>query len=405
MQVLAFAVANFPAACSQGPLGAMWLVENVVTTALSKLVATDKSYIREAQASPNGGPDYLGLHGKNQYGEPFHGAILDMIYVGGGAYSHRDGLSPQGHRHIPALRLQNVEANEQVSPLLYLYRRFLRDSGGAGRNRGGNSAGVAYILHDVERMAMRMACHCYESPTSTGLYGGYPAACNRRRFLRNANVQEVIESGHMPYDTSELKGEALSFPAKMTRPVDFTARDVYEPGPSAGAGWGDPIEREPARVCDDVVYEAVSIDVARNIYGVVVSDDGALDIEATRRRREDIRRERLSWPAEKAPPALPGGAGEPVLLAGFGDAAGYVRIGEQAFFRCGCGHVLAPAQENWKHYSRRSATTAAELGPRISLHQELEAVRYACPSCARLLDVEIKLKTDEPLFDFELGSA
>src|SRR3954470_10704388 len=122
--------AKFPAPVSQGPLGAMWLVENVATAALSKLMATSEAYIAEAQSSPNGGPDFWALFGNNQYGEHFHGFMLDMIYVGGGAYSNRDGLSPQGHRHIPAIRLQNVESNEQNGPVLYLYRQFLPDSGG-----------------------------------------------------------------------------------------------------------------------------------------------------------------------------------------------------------------------------------------------------------------------------------
>jgi len=42
--------------------------------------------------------------------------------------------------------------------------------------------------------------------------------------------------------------EELTFPAKMTSPVDFTQNDFYECGPSAGAGWGDPIVREAERV-------------------------------------------------------------------------------------------------------------------------------------------------------------
>ena len=393
--------AKFPAPVSQGPLGAMWLVENVVTCALSRLFAADKTFMREAQAMPNGGPDFMGMFGRNQYGEDFHGAILDMIYVGGGAYSHRDGLSPQGHRHIPALRLQNVEANEQVAPLLYLYRKLLRDSGGPGRNRGGNSAGVGYILHDVERMALRMACHCYESPTSTGLFGGYPSACNRRRFLHNSNVRETIAQGRMPADTSTLKGELLSFPAKMTRPIEFTAADVYEAGPSAGAGWGDPLEREPQRICEDVRFDAVSVEAASDIYGVVLKMNGELDEAATLARRAGIRRQRLSWPVEKILQEQPQGNPEPLALVG--DTAAYVSIGGKAFYSCGCGHVLAPAHENWKHYAGRATTTAAELGPRIALHAELEAVRYACPNCARLLDVEIKLKGEEPLYDFELN--
>ena len=59
------------------------------------------------------------------------------------------------------------------------------------------------------------------------------------------------------------------------------------------------------------------------------------------------------------------------------------RIGGHYYFRCACGCCIAPAEENWKPYARQSSAAAAELGPRISLHDELEARRYACPElCA-----------------------
>jgi N-methylhydantoinase B len=394
--------ARFPAPVSQGPLGAMWLVETVATNALSKMVATSPKYLREAQSSPNGGPDGLGMHGLNQYGEPAHNSFLDMIYAGGGAYAHRDGLSPQGHRHIPAVRLQNVERNEQNGPVLYVYRRLLPDSGGPGRNRGGQSAGVAYLLHDVDRLHLRMYCHCYESPTSFGIFGGYPAACNRRRFLKNANAREKIAGGRMPTDTTTVSGEELTFPAKMTRPIDFTQNDFYECGPSAGAGWGDPIERETERVAADVRDGAVSQAMANDVYGVAVKPDFTVDAAATDARRAAMRKERLAWTAEKTASGAPDPKAKGERIALVGDRAAIERIGGGTWFRCTCGHCIAPASENWKPYAKSSKTTAAELGPRISLHPDLEVRRYACPGCGRLHDVEVKLAADGPLFDVEI---
>jgi N-methylhydantoinase B len=396
--------ARFPAPVSQGPLGAMWLVENVATAALSRLMATSDAHIAEAQSSPNGGPDFWGLFGNNQYGEHFHGFMLDMIYVGGGAYAHRDGLSPQGHRHIPAIRLQNVESNEQNGPVLYLYRRFLPDSGGAGRSRGGASIGVGYVLHDIDKMAMRMACHCYESPTSFGLFGGYPSACNRRRFVKNTPIDAEIAAGRVPIDTAPLKGDPQAFPAKVTRPVEITKHDIYESGPSAGAGWGDPIERPPMAVREDFEMGFVSRDMARALYGVVLLDDGTVDEGASKDRRTRIRAERMSWSFEKELRDRPRKDVKGTRLALAGDRATVERIGEHSYFRCACGCCIAPAEENWKPYARQSSAAAAELGPRISLHDELEARRYACPECARLLDVEIKFKSDPPLFDMVLQS-
>jgi N-methylhydantoinase B len=380
----------------------MWLVEGMVVEVLSKLASTSPKYMREAQASPNGGPDTFNLAGLNQYGEPNHGANLDMVYVGGGAYSHRDGLSPQGHRHIPAIRLQNIERAENNTPLLYLFRKFLCDTAGPGRHRGGVSAGHGYILHDVEKMDVRFSCHCYESPTSLGLFGGYPSACNTRRLSKNANVRAQIDSGHLPKDMTAIGGELQHYPAKMTRPDVFTKNDVYENGPSAGAGWGDPIEREPALVADDVHFNLVSIGVARDIYGVILDAKGRVDEAATAARRAAMRAERLAWPQERTLANSPANDAPGTTIALAGDRASIQRIGSSAYFRCDCGHVIAPANANWKLYARQSNATAADLGPRIALHAELEAKRYACPGCGRLHGVEIKRKGEPPLFDSEL---
>lgn len=393
--------ARFPAPVSQGPLGAMWLVESVATNALSKLAASNETYLKEAQSSPNGGPDHLGLHGLNQHGEFFHSSILDMIYVGGGAYSHRDGLSPQGHRHMPAVRLQNVESNEQVAPLLYLYRRMVPDTGGPGRNRGGTSLGVGYVLHGVEHMDIRMACHGYESPTAFGIFGGYPAACNNRRFRRGAGIGDMVDNGAMPRDTSALPGELLDLPAKMTAPEEFTREDVYEASPSAGAGWGDPLDREPERVLADVLDNSVSPKAAENIYGVVVAD-GALDEAATKDRRSRMRAIRASWTAEKTLEERPDDGGEWAVQAIVGDRATYSKQNGKSYFRCGCGHAFAPAEQNWKDYACRSIASAEDLGPRVKLHVDLEAEMFACPKCSRLHDVEIRFKGEAPLWDVEL---
>ena len=394
--------ADYPAPVGQGPIGAMWLVESVVTDALSKMMSTSGKYIGEAQAMPNGGPDTFVLIGRNQYGERNSGQTLDQAYVGGGAYVHRDGLSPQGHRHIPAIRLQNIERAENNSPMMYLYRRFIPDTAGPGRRRGGASVGHGYILHDTEQMNFRLAGHCYEAPSGLGLHGGYPGACNTRRLHKNSNVRDLIARGHMPRTPEEITGELTHYPAKIGRPEVFTWRDVHENAPSAGGGWGDPIERPSAEVAADVRGNFVSRVAAKRVYGVIVDRDGKLDERRTEARRTAIRDERRSWrPEYRLAGAPPDDArGEEVAL--MGDGAAFHRIEGRVWLRCGCGHVLSPADENWKRYLPRGPAEAADLGPRITLHEELEAIRYACGGCGRLHGVEVKRKGEEPLFDCEI---
>ena len=60
--------------------------------------------------------------------------------------------------------------------------------------------------------------------------------------------------------------------------------EVRHPG---GGGWGDPLDRDPLLVLEDVVAENVTPERAREVYGVVADKERRqLDWEATRRLRE-----------------------------------------------------------------------------------------------------------------------
>jgi len=68
-----------------------------------------------------------------------------------------------------------------------------------------------------------------------------------------------------------------------------------------GGGWGDPLDRDAAKVRDDVLDEYVSPESAREDYGVVLTGsleglDLAVDGEATARLRAEMRRRRKEAP-------------------------------------------------------------------------------------------------------------
>jgi N-methylhydantoinase B len=65
---------------------------------------------------------------------------------------------------------------------------------------------------------------------------------------------------------------------------DVVRHELAGPG-----GWGDPLERDPAEVADDVVNDKVSRDAARDLYGVVVGADGTADVDATTDLRDQRR--------------------------------------------------------------------------------------------------------------------
>jgi N-methylhydantoinase B len=75
-------------------------------------------------------------------------------------------------------------------------------------------------------------------------------------------------------------------------PISAGERIMYDYG--GGGGWGDPLDRDPRAVLDDVLDEYVSVEGARRDYGVVLTgslDELTLsvDVDATARVRAERR--------------------------------------------------------------------------------------------------------------------
>jgi N-methylhydantoinase B len=172
---------------------------------------------------------------------------------GMGARSDKDGLSatqfPSTVRNVPA------EVIESVSPVVVHRRALARDTGGAGRFRGG--LGVTMEI-GVRTRADYLFTASFERVTvpPQGLFGGRPGACG-----------SVATAAGQPLD-----------PMAKHR-LDAADRIVLQtPG---GGGVGAPLTREPQTVADDVMERRVSVEAARNLYGVIVDAHGILDEVAT----------------------------------------------------------------------------------------------------------------------------
>ncbi|KZB83956.1 hydantoinase B/oxoprolinase family protein [Amycolatopsis regifaucium] len=193
--------------------------------------------------------------GADSSGEEF---MLNVFQTGGiGARATKDGLNTTG---FPSgLRSTPTEIIETMAPLIQRERVLRPDSGGAGRWRGG--------LGQCTSMAAR-------GDLSWSVNG------NVDRVLRPASGVDSGQDGAA--GRFGLSGGA-DLPSKSRvnlRPDD--AVDVILPG---GGGYGDPLEREPEAVLADVVDGYVSVEAARELYGVEVTYHG--DPEALVRLPED----------------------------------------------------------------------------------------------------------------------
>jgi N-methylhydantoinase B len=171
------------------------------------------------------------------------------------------------------LYLAEVEDAESRFPVINISREMTTDSGGAGRWRGQpGTLNVKQVLEPCMAMSWMVSI---EHPLR-GLCGGEDAGPYGNRF-------EVGSPGEY-----EVTGSVRA---------DLPAGAVIAYQYGGGAGFEDPLLREPEAVKEDVLDEYVSVEAARERYGVVVAGspiecDVEVDLEATRSLRKKLVAER-----------------------------------------------------------------------------------------------------------------
>ena len=84
-----------------------------------------------------------------------------------------------------------------------------------------------------------------------------------------------------------VNGEEL---AETVREAPLKPGDVVQVNMNAGGGYGEPLDRDPAAVLGDVLDGYVSIQGAREDYGVIISANKAtVDVDATNKLRDERR--------------------------------------------------------------------------------------------------------------------
>ncbi len=379
--------AQFPAPVGSATVECIWSVATALMSALNKLLATSPKYRHRAQAISDGCMATFNLGGINQYGEPFGLHLMDPIAAGSGAWASKDGVDAGGPITSPVSCIADVERNEQAVPLFYLHRRMARDTGGAGKFRGGLSGEVALTLGGIARANALIMTHGAEVPNTTGLCGGWPGSTVRQAMGRGA-----IEGGLPRNGAWETFGPKPGL-------MPMTNRDVFAVTWQGGGGCGDPLEREIEAVARDVAADAVSIEAAREIYGVVFKD-GEADVAASQTERAAIRLRRVGAfdtdPARRVNDAAIGMLGE---------GLGLVRNERGTHVISKAGYMLSTGSTRWRRGAK--AVTFEQLPPayRIALHRDLLCTAYYCPASGALLAVDFHRRDETPMDDVDLDLA
>ncbi len=184
------------------------------------------------------------FYGKRQNGKQWHSVIIRGGGMGAGAAN--DGnyvyIFPANGANTP------VEIFESDTPLIVEKRELISDSGGPGRMKGGLGKSEVFRIPDDEyapippvNLGIQAGRYVYPAE---GLFDGKTGA--KGRFIVN-------DTPGNPYGLTQLK------------PGDVVTIDA--PG---GGGYGNPLERDPELVVNDVIEGYISIESARKDYGVAV---------------------------------------------------------------------------------------------------------------------------------------
>jgi N-methylhydantoinase B len=202
---------------------------------------------------------------------------------GGPASAHCDGWVTYAMPDCSkTVYIDSVEMLERTYPLHFRSLRLLADSGGAGRLRGGPASELVYGPRTTPLRVFYLADFARNPPQ--GVDGGMAGVAASVAVIGPDGTELRVE----PVGDCELQ------PGQWIRGVE-----------AGGGGYGNPLERDPQAVLQDVIERWVSAAAAHHVYGVVLvkgEPEGglAVDLQGTYARRAALLEQRSERSAGSA---------------------------------------------------------------------------------------------------------
>lgn len=255
---------------------------------MMQMLATSEQWREEVMAL-NAGHRFARHAGVNQYGRYYVSSLSEGAIDGHGARATRDGVDSGGSGWSSC---QNIEWVEQNFPILYLFRRHIKDGAGAGRFRGGAGAETALTVYDAPEQKIKGVALGVAGLRNSGqgVFGGLPGAPSLLVLKEGTAIWDAMEKNQHPVDVEAMGGSSTMLPYCD---FDLATGGVLYMRMSSGGGYGDPLDRDPEAVLPDVISGIISEEMARGIYGVAIKNpEMTVDLSATEELRTSMREQR-----------------------------------------------------------------------------------------------------------------
>jgi acetophenone carboxylase len=213
-----------------------------------------------------------------------------------------DGMNAFGFPWCPAGRAPDTELVENEFPLFIPISSHWKDSAGHGKYRGGVGTAQLWVAHHVPMVFMMSIADNSKVQTPQGLFGGYAPCTIPGVSIAGADLMQQLREGRaIDLDITEvLRTHSVGgqwgneFQGRAPRP--YMQNDVITVAfATGGAGYGDPLERDPRAVGEDIDKGLVSQWAAEHVYHVAYDPERhRVDGPETERRRAAERQARLA---------------------------------------------------------------------------------------------------------------
>ena len=145
---------------------------------------------------------------------------------------------------LPSIEMFEAEVDGEIRKLEYV-----TDSAGAGQWRGGPGTEACIELPDPDPDEFYLTACVFPRQQAAGFAGGTAGADNSV-LVHSGDAEINVENAYV----DQLLGQRSDLSIRM----------------GGGAGWGNPMARNPEQVLADVLDGYVSLEAAEEQYGVVI---------------------------------------------------------------------------------------------------------------------------------------